>query len=526
MNIKRLVWGVIFLFLLMGCSKEVMVSPTVTATVVSPASTPAPPTDIPTNTPTSTATVTLPVPTSTIIPPTYTPTPVFSLPADTVDIFVQNVVLSSQGQLAYIRDGILYVESAPQTSLFEQISEHVSIAAWSPDGSELLYSTTVISNTDTYDPIEIYEQRLWSVTEKDDVSLSELISNYPNPAYAVNEAHWTPNGEKILLQSSLSDAEFEEIGHNFQNKLSVVDFESKTYTENQLIASNHRIIWLTDDVYVLRFHCGSPCADISAYDYTGALVWSPYWNTGGFVAFASNSNFMINVGRIDTKLTDNIPTEPYLPTLDKINLSTGTIDVLWELPVRDDYFTPFIMPSISPDEQHFSFNFGSWSDPSALYIVDEDGNEHGQYENSYMLDWRENGDFMVNTLLESGENQLQLVSLDGSVQEIFNTNPDVKIMDDSYILGEDGGWSPDGKHFTFIAENKIDGTAQIYIWNSDIGDLQLIRFVNNDRSFRNMAWSPDSNGIYFTSGVGNRRHEAIWFYDVVLNELKLVAPTN
>ncbi len=523
---QRLVLSIIFLFLLMGCNQEVMVLPAETATAVSPTSTSIPPTDIPTNTPTSTAAATPPVPTPTAIPPTHTPTPAFLLPADAADVFVQNIALSSLGQLVYIRDGILYMESAPQTSLFEQISEHVSVAAWSPDGSELLYSTTVISNTDTDDPIEIYEQRLWSVTEKDDVSLSELISNYPNPAYAVNEVYWTPNGAKILLQSSLSDAEFEEIGHNFQNKLSVVDFESKTYTENQLIESNQWIIWLTDDVYVLRFHCGSPCADISAYDYTGALAWSPYWDTGGFVAFVPNGNFMINVGRIDTKLTDSIPTEPYLPTLDKIILSTGAVDVLWELPVRDDYFTPFIMPSISPDEQHFSFSFGSWSYPSVLYIVDEDGNEHGQYENSYMLDWRENGDFMVNTLLESGENQLRLISLDGLVQEIFNTNPDVEIMDDSYILGEGGGWSPDGKHFAFITKNKIDDTAQIYIWNSDIGDPQLIHSVNNDKSFRNMAWLPDSNGIYFTSGKGSMWREAIWFYNVVLNELKLVAPTN
>ncbi len=450
MGIKQVVFGIIFLFLLMGCSQEQTIA--TTATAVPPTNTPIPPTNTPTNTPSPTVPVTVTplIPTATPIPPTYTPTPTFALSADASTIPITNVILSNQGQLAYIRADILYVESEPQTHLFEAISENAITAAWSPDGSKLVYSAAISPNTNIDDWSGEYEQRLWFTTNKSSVPLSELISGYPVPAHRVYEMHWTPNGNKILLQSNLSNAEFEAHNGTVENKLAVADIELKTYAEIQLTVSNQRIIWLTDDIYILRFHCGSPCAAITAYDYSGNVAWSPYWDTGGFVAFAPNSNFMINVGRIDTNMTDDIPKEPYLPTLDKINLSTGDVEILWERPIRDSYFTPFLMPSISPDERFFSFNYdGGFNSPGTLFIVDQNGNEQGRYENSYALDWRNNDDLMLNQLLETGEHQLQLVSPEGPVQILFTTNPGIEITGNQRTP-RGGVWSPDGKVFAFI----------------------------------------------------------------------------
>jgi hypothetical protein len=505
----------------------------VTVEHVLPTSTPAPTNTLePTQTtiPTQTAS---PI-TASPMPPTSTatPTPSFTLPANIKDTPITNVILSNKGQLAYIRDEILYAEIEPQTREFEEVGRFALAAVWSPDGSQLAYSTESNPNAELDDPDQIYDLHLWSPTDYSDLPLSELIANYPDPAPRVDELYWTPNGTKILMRSPLNQTEWEENNYTYEGKYSTIDLNSKLMIGNQLASSNQRVIWLTDDVYILRFHCGSPCADISAYDYSGNPVWSPYWTTGGFVNFAPNGNFMINVGRIDTNQTDNIPAEPYLPTLDKIDLSTGDIEILWELPVREDvYFTPFILPSISPDEQHFSFNFGGGLvHLGSLYIVDQLGNELGQYENSYALGWDISNNLMLNKLMETGENQLQLASLDGSVKSVFTTEPGTEITGAPWTPSGGGAWSPDGQYFTFITKDSNHKSAQIYLWKTDAMEPQLIHSVSSNESFQafqSLNWLPDSTGFYFTSSGGSSwRYEAIWYYDVESDDLKLVAPMN
>jgi hypothetical protein len=172
-----------------------------------PTATPAP-----TNTLEPTQT-TIPTQTASPIPPTSTATrtPSFTLPANIKDTPITNVILSNKGQLAYIGDEILYAEIEPQTREFEEVGRFALAAAWSPDGSQLAYSTESIPNVELDDPDQIYDLRLWSPSDHSDLPLSELIANYPDPAPRVDELYWTPNGTKILMRSPLYQTEWEAI---------------------------------------------------------------------------------------------------------------------------------------------------------------------------------------------------------------------------------------------------------------------------------------------------------------------------
>ena len=140
--------------------------------------------------------------------------------------------MSSKGQLAYIRDEILYMETAPQTGEFEEIGRYTHTAAWSPDGTQIVYSTANVPKAVYDDPTVIYDQRLWFVPDNSDISLSELITNYPDPAPRVYELYWTPDGTKVLMGASLNLTEWEENNYTFDGKFSTVDLNSKTVIGN------------------------------------------------------------------------------------------------------------------------------------------------------------------------------------------------------------------------------------------------------------------------------------------------------
>ncbi len=526
----RCVWLLSIMILLsgvVGCTAVSSPTPTTTPT-------PAPPTERPLPTPSATAipllektAVASPTPSPAPPAPTIpsTPTPSFILPPDAADLPITNVILSSQDQLAYIRGETLYVETAPRSEEFEVFGRAALAAAWSPDGSQLAYSIERAPSAGLDDANQVYDLRLWSPSDLTDVSLCDIITDFPVPAPQVNELYWTPDGSKILVHTSFTQEESEEHNYMYDGELTAVDLNLKTWKGSQLVSSRQQVVWLTDEIYIVGSHCGSPCADISGYDYFGNLIWEPYWTTGGFVDFAPQGNFMINVGRIDTNLTDGVPTEPYLPTLDKIDLTTGDIEVVWGLPTREDYFTPFIMPSISPDEKLFSFNFGGGLDsPGTLYVVNQDGSELGRYENSFLMDWRQNGDFIFNTIPETGDSQLQLASPDGSLHPVFTATQGLKIAGGVMTPSSGGRWSLDGQFFVFILKDPFHRRSQIHLWSPGDADLQLIHYVGRDSEFQSPVWLSDSTGFYFTSGKSSVRHEAVWFYDIESKELKLIAP--
>ncbi|MCI0731579.1 MAG: hypothetical protein L0332_33290 [Chloroflexi bacterium] len=288
------------------------------------------------------------LPTKTAIPltpiPSQTPDPhLFLVATSSSEGRISNITLSTLGQLAFVGDGVLFVETAPGSGQFEEIGRYARTAAWSPAGNRLVYS--LVDTPDIFNnPAGIYEQRIWSAIDENDVTLAQFFSNFPNPPYHVEQAYWSPDGTKILFQAAL-DERHEEAKIYLNNFiLATADFSQGTFTDNKFIPSLQSPVWLTNEVYILRHHCGSPCEGYAAYDYSGQLVWSLYWDTAGIVAFAPQGNFMINAGRIDTTSWDDIPSEPYPPTVDEIDLITGEVKILWQTSqIGYENFTPFLV---------------------------------------------------------------------------------------------------------------------------------------------------------------------------------------
>jgi hypothetical protein len=346
------------------------------------------PTPQPTNTPELVVTDEMPRVTAV---PTVTPVPTFTpIPSPTPDPHlsqvsnsnggISHVTVSSLGQLAFIEGSVLWVETAAGAGEFVEVGRYAQPAVWSPDGSQLLYSLTNTFDI-FHDPNASFEQRLWSAVDGSDISLSELITNYSSPPYNVFQAFWSPDSTKILMQATL-DKRHEDDIIAYDNILLTIDFSQHTLKDDRFISSKVYPVWFAHDVYILRYHCGSPCAGFASQNYFGESLWFE-GSTTGFVDFAATDNFMILAGHTD------VP-PPYSSTLDEINLLTGEKRVIWEAPSDGDYFTPFFDPSISPDEQFIAFNYGGGPHVQevtyVLYVIDRNGQEIGQYPRSSFVD--------------------------------------------------------------------------------------------------------------------------------------------
>ena len=516
---RWLVYGLVVLLLLAACTAVPDPTPTpddVVAEVATLVVERLSATLLPTLTPTLQQTITYePVatdemPRATAVPtvtPIATPTsdPFLSQVA-TGDGNITNVIVSSLGQLAFIQDDFLRVETLAGSGEFEEIGRYAQTAAWSPDGSKLVYS---LANTpDTFDnPATTFEQRLWSAEDGSNISLSDLITGYPNPPYHVFDMFWSPDGTKNLIQALLDERHEGATFIMNDNLLVAVDLSQDTISD-LLFTSNDRPVWLTNEVYVIRDHCGSPCAMYRAYKYSGELAWEFDWRTGGFVDFAPIGNFMINVGRFPT---DPRSTGSVLPaTVDEIDLTTGEMKIIWQRPREEGYFNPFFMPELSSDEQFISFNYGN---PRTVYVIDRNGQEYWQYANSHVVDWRSNNELTVCEMLDSGASQLVHLTLVGEARIIFTTVPVTEISHCSWDINGGGKWSPDGRFFIFITENYEEDASQLYLWRPDNGEVRLVHSIKDDRSFYDLIWLPDSTAYYFTSGELNRWLDAIWLYE-------------
>jgi hypothetical protein len=518
---RWLVYGLVVLLLLAACTAVPDSTPTpvqsvaevATLIVERPSATP-----LPTLTPTLQPTITSePVATDEMLRATAVPT-FTRIPLPTPDPFLRqvavsdkgnitNVIVSSLGQWAFIQDDSLWVETMAGSGGFGEIGRYAQTAAWSADGSKLVYS--LANMADTFDnPDVAFEQWLWSTKDGNNVSLSELVASYPNPAFHVFDIFWSPDSTKILLWAAL-DERHEKATFIMNDSLLVVVNLTQNTLSDVLFVSNDRPVWLTNEVFVIRDHCGSPCAFYRAYNYSNELIWEFGWRTGGFVDFASEGNFMINVGRSHHDTRHNDPQPP--ATVDEINLTTGEWKVIWQKPREEGYFNPFFMPELSTDEQFISFNYGN---PRTVYVIDRNGREYWQYANSHVVDWRSSNELTVCEMLGSGASQLVHLTLVGEAKIIFTTEPGTEISHCSWDINGGGKWSPDGRFFIFTTEDRDEETAQLYLWHPDNGEVRLIQSLKDDRSFYDLTWLPDSTAFYFTSGELNRWLDAIWWYAV------------
>ena len=471
-------------------------------------------TPLPTNTqrPTTTprSTVTPRQPTATPIIPS-TPDPNLHVIATSTEQRVNNihhVTVNGLGQLAFINDSTLFVETAPGSKQHEEIGTNATTAVWSPDGRMLLYSLA-----DDSEETELYEQYLWTAETNTHTLLSQLIPNYPDPPYRVQEAHWSPDGTKILFVSLLDERHQPIPTEPLSYILAVIDLNQQTFTDNKVISSRHQPVWLTNDHYILQFHCGSPCKSYSAFDYTGQQAWVLDSDTMGLVAFAPEQNVMINNGRLGSPLAGGIA------TVDSINLTTGEVDILWEINRNgQDYFIPFYPPLISPDEQYFSLNYG-YSSPyispaGNLYIIDRQGTEIGLHPNSYAQDWRPNGGLVINDIQETGENRLHYLPLDGTIETFFITSADTEIVGDEYRLDGRGKWSPDGRYFIFATRNRETEIETIYLWQPDQGDPTSIHETGKNYRISDFLWSPDAQNVYFIEIGSSSVADQLYVYTI------------
>lgn len=504
-----------FLFSLFLVACTVAPDPTLTPVedvveVKRPSSTPRPTlTATPQPTATLEPTATDKIPTVTAIPtltPIPSPTPDLQLSVITQSELNKTLSpMTNEGLLPFIEDDVLFRQMAEGSDKLIELG-YVKTAVWSPDGSKLIYNLT--DTPDTFDdPATTFTQWLWSVEEGSIVSLSDLIANYPNPAHHVFDIHWSPDETKILLEASLDERHEDEQFRLYTYLVAAVDLNQGVMGDI-LFYSNSTPVWLTDEVYVIRDGCGSPCAMYRAYDYSGKLVWEFDWRTGGFVDFADMGNFMINVGRGQPDTRRNDPQPP--ATVDEINLSTGELKILWEGPSRSPeggYFNAFFAPELSPDEQFVSFNYGY---PQTVYVIDRNGEEYWHYANSHVVDWRPNNELTVCEMLDSGGSQLVHLTLDGETQIIFSTEPDTEISHCSWDINGGGQWGPDGRYFIFSTENHTENAHNLYLWLPENDEVRFITSYIGEEGFSNLGSFPDSTGFYFT----NEQDETIWKYDV------------
>lgn len=182
----------------------------------------------------------------------------------------------------------------------------------------------------------------------------------------------------------------------------------------------------------------------------------------------------------------------------------------------------------SPDSTHIAYKSSTFStsldspDDDALYIVRADGigrqqlPSPGDYTMPDRPVWSPDGTKLAFSYTqvkkeektENGESTLStntfvsvgIINADGSKflqlhEEPYTLNP--------YSPSDfaDPVWSPDGSQLAFIS--KLDGYTEIYLINVD--GSNLLRLTNSEIDHKgNIAWSPDSSHILFTSQDNNK----------------------
>ena len=514
-------WMMIGWLFLLGCTAVPDPAPTpvqnmaevATVVVKRPSATPLPTltaTPQPTATPALVVTDEMPrataVPTVTHVPtftstPSPTPDPHLSVISSSELNELLYPISESEGQRPFVQDGILVREITHGSGEFEELGRYLRTAEWSPDGRHLLYSQSNLPNAPD-NPDALFEYWLWSVADN---SNSQLITNNPNLPYDILDVFWSPDGTKALLRTHPDERHDDIIRYPTDWLLVAADLSRGTLSNNLIADIKEEPVWFTNEVYVLRFHCGSPCATYRAYTYSNELAWEFDWRTGGFVDFASGGNFMINVGRGHPDVRIG---EPPLPaTVDEIDLTTGELKIIWERPREEGYFNPFFMPELSPDEQYIAFNYGNLR---TVYMIGRNGQEYWQYANSHVVDWRPNNELTVCEMLDSGGSQLVHIDLAGEAEIIFSTEPETEISHCSGGRNGGGKWSPDGRYFIFTTENQSEFKYELYLWLPESDEAHLIYSVFGNNRFNSFNWLPDSTGFYFTWLQDN----TIWFYQL------------
>ncbi|WP_420644656.1 TolB family protein [Candidatus Leptofilum sp.] len=472
--------------ILTACQTNEPATPTPLATIATPTSqpshTPTPTiavteTAVPTSSPSQTATLL-----STEIP-TAMATPFLA---------VSRPILSSQGQLAFIKNQTLFVETAVNSGAFNTFEGDIGAPHWSPQGNRFLF---YICPTEG----QVFcDEPIWMILNlrtNDLVNLNEQISDMPH--HFLGTTIWAKNGEIIFLRKIL------------EGNIFIIDLASEKFS---LILNSLRLpmgVWeLPNEKLLIQDNLGTWANELHVYDFNGTKLWS-FPNTrswgieggnAGLLGFSEEGQLLI-ILEPDESLNE-------FAAFYRFNTITFATERLATYPIL-----PGASANISPDGQSVALSVpieqGNFED-RALMIVDLNGRSYGQRPNSIIVDWRPCGGPVVEETLDDGQNQLLYWPLDGTAVQIFAELGAVDF--------EAGKWSRDGRTFIYSAVDEAENQSRLYLWQPEATAPTLLVTAEGTDGFQNFAWLPDSTAVYFNFG-----RTELWKFEVANQGLSLIA---
>lgn len=451
-----------------------------------------------TSTPTALPTTTLPVqivsPTLSIAYlPSATPTPTGS---PMTGANVSAPILNGRGGVAFVQEGVLFVDTAAGANPFTAIAGQVVWPdaaypiTWSPDGRTLLFFQVVENGTN--------QVVLWHAGTQQLQPLSDVVRRRL-PALPLDHARWSPDGRRLLLTTNGALDPSGEWTHGIW----VADLETGGLTLVVEAIALADALWLSDNTFLLQLDCGLDCAFLMAYDLQRNLLWKAYANREE-MEVASNL-FALTA---DRQRLVHLNTTGRIQTVDVLETASGQVTTIWELPT--DLHFARELPYLSPDGRALIFTAVDAEGKTWLYLVDIEGKFYGRREDSRFLAWRpDDGGAVVADNRGPSQNQLVYWSLDGSIPRIF-------VRPRAFVFSY-GAWRPDAQYFVYNAQDPGVGAAYLYLWQPEDGIPALVHAAASDEPFQNLTWAPDGQRIYFTL-----RDQELWQYDLEMGVLTLI----
>ena len=410
------------------------------------------------------------------------------IPTETPSLSVSAPFLSSQGQLAFIKNQMLYVETAVNSAIFREIGSSIASMLWSPQGDKLIFETCDLSSqTYCIEPVWM----LYDFMANALIDLNEQIPDIPRRHFGIPA--WSESGDKILCRMIL------------EGDIFLLDLAEGEFI---VILDSLRLpldMWeLPNEKLLIQNNLGTGANELHAYDFSGTKIWSfpniRSWGieggNNGILGFSEEGQLLIILGP-DENLNE-------LATLYHFNTNTFDVERLATYPIL-----PGAGVNISPDGQfvalYIPIEQGNYED-SALMIVDQNGRSYGQRPNSFIIDWRPGGGPIIESITEG----LVYWPLDGTEAQIFHRL-------ESTTFGE-GKWSGDGRFFIYNTVDETNKQSHLYLWQPENDAPTLLQSAEGTDGFRNFAWLPDSSGVYFNWGRAE-----LWQFEVETESLSLIA---
>ena len=471
-----LVIGLTAVFTLTACQTNTPATPTPLAAATSQSShTPVPTievmeTAVPTSTPSPTATQ------------TATPTPFLAVSAP---------ILSSQGQLAFIKNQTLFVETAVNTGTFSEIHSSIASASWSPQGDKLLLETCDLTNQAyCLEPIWL----LFHSETNSILNLSDTILNLPS-SY-LGTPRWMQNGEKIL---------FWEI---IEGTISILDLKTSQFSTPIHVFMAHEFWELPNENLMIQDRLGSRANELHVYDLDGKILWSfpntrPWGIEGGNAGVLgfSESGKLLVILEPDEKMNE-------FAVFYRFDPETFEIESHYSYQI-----VPATSVEISPDGNFIAMHVQTeqeGSEDTELMIIDRWGFLQGQHPNNQIVDWRLSSQPTTNEIMSDGLTRLTYWIPGAPVIEII-TPPNRY----TFISGK---WSEDGRFFIYSTVDEAATQSHLTLWQTEASEPTLLATAEGIDGFQNFAWLPDSTAVYFNFG-----RTELWKFEVATHALSLIA---